>query len=149
MKTNIPKLLLVALLSVTIGFSLMGGCATTGTPIPPATNVQVSSYTVQAAEHSLRAAKDTFDLFFDLVHTNHELLVAQKPESPLGQVYAFAERMQVQAPAAMKRANAAKNAFKYNRTADNQANLNTVMATIVRYQTEVKSNTNAIQTATP
>lgn len=150
MKNKLLNYLIIPILALSLVFSSTSCAPQSQTSQQvAAANIKISSYSVQAAEHSLRAAKDTFDLFFDLVHRNHDFLVSQKPESIFGQVYAFAVRMQVQAPAAMKRANAAKNAFKYNRTPDNQTSLNTIMATIMRYQSEVASNTTKLQAATP
>ena len=115
-------------------------CVTPPPFIPPATNVAASTYTVQTAEHTLRAAKDTFDLFFGLVHDNHDLVVAHLPK-----VYAFAQSMQAKAPAALRRADAAKNAFKNNRTADNQATLNTLLSTIEQWMAETRGYTQELQ----
>lgn len=112
--------------------------------ISPQTNVAVSTYSVQAAEHTLRAAKDTLDLFFGLVKDNHELVRSQLPS-----VYAFAERMQAIAPGILRKANAAKNTFKYNRTPDNQANLDTIMKTVAQIMADVQANTKKLQTTAP
>ena len=136
------NLILIPVLALALCFQ---SCGTNTGAIPfvaPAANVQVSTYTVQTAEHTLRAAKDTFDLFFGLVHDNHDLVVTKLPK-----VYAFAQMMQTKAPAVMRQANAAKNAFKNNRTPDNQANLNTLMSTIEQLMLDARTNTRQLQGA--
>lgn len=119
-------------------------CAQYRAIVSPETNVQVSSYTVQAAEHTLRAAKDTFDLFFGLVHDNHDFVVRYLP-----QVYSFAQDMQVKAPDTLRRANRAKNAYKYNRSAANQTDLNTIMATVAQLMADAQRHTAEIKSSTP
>lgn len=136
--------LLTLLAAAVIGLSLPS-CTTTGAfPfLAKSTNVTASSYTVQAAEKALKQAKLTFDLFFGLVHDNHAFVVAHLPT-----VYAFAQKMQVEAPDALRKANAAKNVFKSSRDPSAQTTLNGLMATLMQIQTDVLANTNQIKSAT-
>ncbi len=72
------------ILSLVLGVALLGAtpsCSTYNALVNPATNVAVSTYTVQGAEHTLRAAKDTFELFFGLVKDNHVMIVTEAPRS--------------------------------------------------------------------
>lgn len=138
------KRTLLLLTVVTLGLAAPS-CTNNQIPfLPAASNVAVSTYSVQKAEQVLAQAKSTFDLFFGLVHDNHDFVVTHLP-----QVYTFALRMQVEAPAAMRQGNAAKNAFKYNRTADGQTDLNSIMHTIASLMVQVQSNTNKLKASTP
>lgn len=141
MKTFISILAFIA-----IGLSQQGGCVSTGALpfVTPAANVQVSSYSVQAAEKLLKQAKLTSQLFFDLVRQNHDFVVANLPD-----VYAFAQRMQTEMPNKLRQANAAKNEFKYNRTSDNQASMDTIMKTVSSLMSLFQTKTTELKAATP
>src|SRR4029077_6823441 len=61
------------------------------------------------AEKTLRIAKDTLDLFVKLEYDNRAMVIAKFPE-----VHAFAEKVRREAPAILRTANDAKNAYKYH-----------------------------------
>ncbi len=135
------------LFSIVLGLSVVLGTTSCETQRQAIVNQQVSTYSVQAAEHTLRAAKDTFDTFFSLVHQNHAFV-----EQSLPQVYAFAVKWANEDTGIkplLQRADRAKNAFKHNRTSDNQTSLNTVMNLVAQLMADANRNMTKVQTATP
>lgn len=143
------KNLITLFASICIGSALfLSGCGTSGALpfVPAATNVQASTYSVQGAEKLLATAHDTLDLFLGLDDLNRAAVKQQLP-----QVHAFAEKMRSNNYAAnlLERGNNAKNAFKHNRTADNQASLNTIMVTIASLQADLETNTAKLKKGQP
>lgn len=124
MKLNQLLLTLIA-----VSFLSFQGCSTTlfgnAGNTTPALSASTSSSIVVASEKTLRVSKDTIDLFLHLEYDNKALVKANFP-----QVHAFAETLRKQAPDALIAANNAKNAFKHNRNASNQASLMTAVATV-------------------
>jgi hypothetical protein len=114
---------LVALSFCSCGFSLIGG--SNGQVATPALSATTSSNIVIAAEKTLQVSKDSIDLFLHLEYDNHDVVLKSMP-----QVHTVAEFLRREAPAALVKANNAKNAFKHNRNAENQASLMTAVATV-------------------
>lgn len=135
------KQILVLIAIAVIGF---GAPSCTNFPfVSPSTNVAVSSYTVQAAEKALKQFKLTVDLFAGLVKDNHAFVVAHLPK-----VYAFAQKVQAEAPSILQKADAAKNNFKHNRDATNQATLDGVMKTLIELEADVQDGITQIKAQT-
>lgn len=138
------KLILITVCSLTVSFGLMGGCASTGVIpfVSPTANIQASTFTEQAAEKICNQALLTQKLFFGLVKDNHDFVVEHLPK-----IYAFAQDMQVRAPDALRKANRARRIFKYNRTADNQASMDTVILTLTQLMSDMQTKTNELKAA--
>jgi len=127
---------------------IVGGCTPSGAlpGVSPTANVAVSTFSVEYSEKVLASAKDTLVLFLSLDDMNRPLVKEKLP-----QVHAFAEKLRKNDYAVnlLQRANNAKNTFKHNRTADNQANLNTLMQTVFALQADMNANITKIQKAKP
>lgn len=127
---------MIAALALAISFqgcTLFSGTTANSTP---ALSAQVSSNVVIAAEKSLKTAKDSIDLFLHLEYDNRELVKKNFPE-----VHNVAEMLRRNAPKALDDANKAKNTFKHNRNAENQASLMTAWAVVTEYVAKAQQNT--------
>lgn len=137
---------LIALLAVVCLVGATPSCTNTGALpfVSPSANVAASTYSVQAAEKLLLGARDTLDLLLNLDDINRALVKEKLPA-----VHAFAEKMRRDNYAinTLQRADRAKNTFKHNRTADNQADLNTIMMTVFQLKSDMETNVLKIQKA--
>lgn len=136
------KKLLPFILVVTLSACFSPGCAnpssTTGT------TATVSSNPVVAAETTLRLAKDTIDLFLRLEKQNETTVKANAP-----QIHTFAEYLRQHAADILISANLVKNTYKHNRSADNAANLVTILATVNQLVAQAAQYTTKITTTSP
>src|ERR1051326_8629133 len=123
------------LLSVLLACSSLSGCITlSGTT---AQSAQSATISVVAAEKTLRVAKDTIDLFLHLEYDIQALVKEKFPE-----VHSFAEKLRRTAPDLLISANNIKNAYKHNRTPENAASLQTILATLQETATQAQQFTN-------
>lgn len=136
------KKLISILGAVAIGLTFQAGCVSVF-PEPkqssPALSAETSSNVVIATEKTLKVSKDSIDLFLHLEYDNRALVKSQFP-----QVHAFAETLRSKAPDALITANNAKNNFKHNRNASNQANLMTAVAVVSDLAAQAQAFTNKI-----
>lgn len=127
------KLLLIPFLAVTLAFS---GCETTKAIWAAATtgvNLSASGdpgvvhddQIVVRTEQLLNISLDTFDTFLKIERDNEAGL---KKVSP--QIHVFAENVRRNGKKWIKSAQAAKNAYRDNRTDQNRANLTTAYKTL-------------------
>lgn len=117
---------------VALAFSQMGGCATTWQAVTTGFNLSASGQTgvvnddkiVVNTEKALSIALGTFDVFLRLEYENRAAL------SAVPGVHSFAENVRRNGKRWIKSAEAAKNAYKHNRTELNHANLVTAYKTL-------------------
>lgn len=131
----------IIILPLIIALSLsFQGCSTTlfsnAGSSTPALSATASSNIVVAAEKTLRVSKDAIDLFWRLEYDNRVLVKANFPE-----VHNVAETLRKRAPDALIAANNAKNAFKHNRNAANQASLMTAIAVVTELAAQAQQGT--------
>jgi predicted ATPase len=136
------KTLLPIIVVVTLTAFFPPGCVNSSTTT--GTAATVSSDPVVAAETSLRLAKDTIDIFLHLEKDNQAIVKANAP-----QIHTFAEYLRAHAADILISANLVKNTYKHNRSADNAANLVTIMATVNQLVAQAAQYTTKLTTTSP
>jgi hypothetical protein len=86
------------------------------------------------AEKTLRISKDTLDLFVSLEYHNQAQVKARFPA-----IHEFAEKVRRTAPALLKTANDAKNAYKYNRNGTTAGQLWAAMAAVTKLAADAQT----------
>lgn len=116
-------------LSLAILALFLSGCVTTGDPV------------VVNAEKSTRVANDTIDAFLKLEWQNQVVVKAKLP-----QIHSFANslRQPDHAQKWLEDARTLTAAYKNNRSADNKANLQTILATLTAAEQTAASYTTQI-----
>lgn len=132
-----PKTPVAMLLALLLPFSVVG-CAALAPGADPV---------VVRAEQSIQIAFSTFDTFLKLEHDNSAKVKDKAPE-----VHQFAEWLREkdasgtsQGIAMIRSADNFKNAYKSNRTAENKANLITILATLESAVSETQKHLTAIK----
>lgn len=127
------QLILIPFIAVSLAFS---GCETTRAIYKAATegvNLSASGdlgvvgddVIIVRTEQALNIALDTFDIFLKIEHDNREGLSKVSPK-----IHEFAENVRRNGKKWIKSAQAAKNAYRDNRTPQNHANLVTAYKTL-------------------
>lgn len=78
------------------------------------------------AERTANLASDTFDTFLKIEYDNHTALESVSPE-----IGKYAESLRVHAPTWLATLRALTKAYKFNRTVENKASLQTAVAVVV------------------
>lgn len=109
-------------------------------------SVQTADQIITDAEKTTKIADDTFNTFLKLDYDNQTFLKKSAPS-----VHAFAEYLRKDDRALnwLKQARSATKAFKENRTADNKANLQTLIATIKKAIDDTREKMSAASAITP
>lgn len=101
---------------------ILAGCATL---LPGNDPVVVN------AERTANLASDTFDTFLKIEYDNHAALETVSPE-----IGKYAETLRVHAPTWLGSLRALTKAYKFNRSPENKASLQTGVAVVVAAMTE-------------
>lgn len=110
------------------------------------TTPQTADQIIVDAEKTTKIADDTFNTFLKLDYENRTFIKERAPS-----VHAFAEYLRKDDRALnwLRQARSATKAFKTNRTSDNQANLQTLIATIKQAVNDTNSNIATANAVTP
>lgn len=123
------------LLSLPLCF-ILAGCAT----ILPGNDPVVVN-----AERTANLASDTFDTFLKIEYDNRAALETVSPE-----IHKYAESLRAHAPTWLASLRSLTKAYKFNRTAENKASLQTAVAVVVAAMQESSNYIGQInKTGTP